>query len=454
MELIVCFRANTSPCASTVIFCSKSPLATANATCAISRTWSVRFFASLFTLLVKSPQAPVTPLTSAWPPSLPSVPTSCATRVTSEAKRVSFSTMVLMVSFNSKISPRASTVIFWLRSPLATAVATVAILRTWFVRLSAIPFTLLVKSCQAPDTSATSALPPNLPSVPTSCATRVTSEANWVKRSTMVLRVFFNSRISPLASTVIFWLRSPFATAVATVAILRTWFVRLSAIPFTLLVRSCQTPATFSTTALPPRIPSVPTSCATRVTSAAKRVKRSTMVLIVSFKSSTSPCASTVIFWLKSPLATAVATVAILRTWLVRLSAIPFTLLVSSRQTPPTSRTSALPPSMPCVPTSLATRVTSEANWVKLSTIVLMVVFNSCTSPRASTVIFWLRSPFATAVATAAILRTWLVRLSAMPFTLFVKSCHTPPTFSTCALPPRIPSVPTSCATRVTSEEN
>ena len=38
------------------------------------------------TLSVRSFQVPLTPLTSAWPPSLPSVPTSFATRVTSAAK--------------------------------------------------------------------------------------------------------------------------------------------------------------------------------------------------------------------------------------------------------------------------------------------------------------------------------------------------------------------------------
>ncbi len=38
------------------------------------------------TLSVRSFHVPETPLTSAWPPSLPSVPTSFATRVTSPAK--------------------------------------------------------------------------------------------------------------------------------------------------------------------------------------------------------------------------------------------------------------------------------------------------------------------------------------------------------------------------------
>ena len=60
----------------------------------------------------------------------------------------------------------------------------------------------------------------------------------------MVLMVFFSSRISPRTSTVIFFDRSPFATAVVTWAMLRTCAVRLPAIEFTLSVRSFHTPAT------------------------------------------------------------------------------------------------------------------------------------------------------------------------------------------------------------------
>ena len=51
---------------------------------------------------VRSFQVPATPLTWAWPPSLPSVPTSRATRVTSPAKALSWSTIVLMVSLSCK----------------------------------------------------------------------------------------------------------------------------------------------------------------------------------------------------------------------------------------------------------------------------------------------------------------------------------------------------------------
>ena len=86
------------------------------------------------TLSVRSFQVPETPGTSAWPPSTPSVPTSRATRVTSSAKDESWSTIVLIVFFSSRISPRASTVIFCVRSPRATAVVTCAMLRTWLVR--------------------------------------------------------------------------------------------------------------------------------------------------------------------------------------------------------------------------------------------------------------------------------------------------------------------------------
>ena len=90
------------------------------------------------TLSVRSFQVPATPGTCAWPPSLPSVPTSRATRVTSAAKALSWSTIVLMVFFSSRISPFTSTVILRDRSPRATAVVTSAMLRTCAVRLPAI----------------------------------------------------------------------------------------------------------------------------------------------------------------------------------------------------------------------------------------------------------------------------------------------------------------------------
>ena len=186
---------------------------------------------------------------------------------------MSWSTIVLIVSLSSRISPRTSTVIFLLRSPRATAVVTSAMLRTWVVRLSAIELTLSVRSFQVPATPRTSAWPPSLPSVPTSRATRVTSEAKALSWSTIVLIVFFCSRNSPRTSTVIFLLRSPRATAVVTSAMLRARAVRLRDIVLTLSVRSFQVPATPRTSAWPPSLPSVPTSWATRVTSRRERVE-------------------------------------------------------------------------------------------------------------------------------------------------------------------------------------
>ena len=97
--------------------------------------------------------------------------------------------MMLMVSFSSRISPLASAVIFFVRSPVATAVVTWAMLRTWSVRLDAMKFTESVRSFQVPDTPLACAWPPSLPSEPTSRATRVTSEENPPSKPTMLLTI-------------------------------------------------------------------------------------------------------------------------------------------------------------------------------------------------------------------------------------------------------------------------
>ena len=127
--------AATSPCASTVIERVRSPLVTAVATSAIARTCVVRFAASWLTLSVRSFQVPAAPGTFAWPPSFPSTPTSRATVVTWSANVASVSIMPLIVSASAAISPLASTVSLRVRSPLATAVTTFAMPRTWLVRL-------------------------------------------------------------------------------------------------------------------------------------------------------------------------------------------------------------------------------------------------------------------------------------------------------------------------------
>ena len=89
MVLMVFLSSRISPFTSTVILRERSPRATAVVTSAMLRTWPVRLPAMELTLSVRSFQVPATPGTLAWPPSLPSVPTSRATRVTSPAKRLS-----------------------------------------------------------------------------------------------------------------------------------------------------------------------------------------------------------------------------------------------------------------------------------------------------------------------------------------------------------------------------
>ncbi len=61
--------------------------------------------------------------------------------------------------------------------------------------------------------------------------------------------VFFSSRISPFASTMIFFCRSPCAMAVATWEMFLTWSVRLVAMEFTASVRWRHVPATPRTSA-------------------------------------------------------------------------------------------------------------------------------------------------------------------------------------------------------------
>ncbi len=129
--------------------------------------------------------------------------------MTWSAKELSVFTMVLKVSASCATSPRASIVTVRVRSALATAAATWEMFRTCTVRFFAIRLTLSLRSFQMPTTPGTCAWPPRMPSVPTSRATRVTCSAKDDSWSTMVLTVVTSSRISPLASTVIFFDRSP-----------------------------------------------------------------------------------------------------------------------------------------------------------------------------------------------------------------------------------------------------
>ena len=102
----------------------------------------------------------------------------------------------------------------------------------------------------------------------------------------------------------------------------------------TLSVRSFHTPDAPGTLAWPPSFPSMPTSRATVVTWSAKMRSVSVMLLIVSASAATSPFASRTNFWLRSPLATAVTTLTMPRTCLVRFDAMMLTLSVRSFHVP------------------------------------------------------------------------------------------------------------------------
>ncbi len=138
-----------------------------------------------------------------------------------------------MASFSCRISPRTSTVILRERSPFATAIVTSAMLRICAVRFDAIWFTESVSSFQTPDTPFTFAWPPSLPSVPTSRATRVTSDENSVICSSMRLTSVAERRNSPCsgrpsASSGTERVRSPFATPAIASVIVSTGRIRSS----------------------------------------------------------------------------------------------------------------------------------------------------------------------------------------------------------------------------------
>ena len=112
-----------------LMLCVRSPLATAVVTRAISRTCAVRFEAIELTDSVRSFQVPLMPGSEAWAPSLPSTPTSSATRVSSPLMSLSRSTIPLTVFACRRKSPRSggsavSISMRSVRSPMPTALTT------------------------------------------------------------------------------------------------------------------------------------------------------------------------------------------------------------------------------------------------------------------------------------------------------------------------------------------
>ena len=155
------------------------------------------------TLSVSSFQVPPAPLTSAWPPSLPSVPTSRATRVTSAVNAPSCSTMALTVLAARRNSPwsglpSASSATLCVRSPLATAPTTRAISRVGVVRSVRRRLRQSFWAAHAPSTRPMLMRWPILPSLPTTLLARSDSLARRSFSSMMSLKT---SAIFPLRPT-------------------------------------------------------------------------------------------------------------------------------------------------------------------------------------------------------------------------------------------------------------
>jgi hypothetical protein len=180
--------------------------------------------------------------------------------------------MVLMVSFSSRISPCTSTVILRLRLPLATAVVTCAMLRTWAVRLPAMELTLSVKIFPGAGDAAHFGL-----------AAEFAFRAHFARHARHFRREGTELIHHGVDGVLHFQnfaahVHRDLARKVALgdgrshfgdVANLRG---QVAAMELTLSVRSFQVPATPRTSAWPPSLPSVPTSRATRVTSEAKEL--------------------------------------------------------------------------------------------------------------------------------------------------------------------------------------
>src|SRR5689334_6756311 len=168
-------------------------------------TCPLRLPAIELTLSVRSFHVPATPFTFAWPPSLPSVPTSRATRVTSDANEPSWSTIlliVLAVRRNSPSSGRPSTsrAIVCERSPCATAPITRAVSDVGCTRSSISAFTQEIWSRQNPRTSLISARCLSLPSLPTFWRRRASSSAMRSLSSTTSLKVSASLPCMPVHS--------------------------------------------------------------------------------------------------------------------------------------------------------------------------------------------------------------------------------------------------------------
>ncbi len=170
------------------------------------------------TLSVRSFQVPATPGTAAWPPSLPSVPTSRATRVTSEVKALICSIMVLTMVAERRNSPLSgrpftSRLMVCCRSPLATAEMVRVTSVIGHSRSSISVFTEASIAPQAPGRRSLDMRWRVLPSLPTICPARSSSPARRSLEVTISLNVSAILPASPVWSPASRTEKSPSRTA-------------------------------------------------------------------------------------------------------------------------------------------------------------------------------------------------------------------------------------------------
>ncbi len=120
--LIVFDKVSKSPATFIVTFCVKSPLAIAVTILPTSCTGPMMESSKVFSVSTMSFQLPLTPSTVALSLSLPPTPATFATRETSVANLFRSSTVLLITSARSLMSPAVSICTFWVRSPPEIAV--------------------------------------------------------------------------------------------------------------------------------------------------------------------------------------------------------------------------------------------------------------------------------------------------------------------------------------------
>ena len=188
-----------------MIFLDRSPLATAVVTLAMLRTWPVRFDA----IEVHVVGEVLPGAGDAWHLRL-AAELSFGADFAGDARHLrgegeSWSTITLMVFFSSRISPFTSTVIFFDEVAVRHGGRDLGDVAHLAVRLPAIELTLSVRSFQVPGDASHLGLAAELAFGAHFAGDAGHLPAKALSWSTIVLMVFFSSRISPSTSTVIFF---------------------------------------------------------------------------------------------------------------------------------------------------------------------------------------------------------------------------------------------------------